>query len=634
MKNKIKDAPPAEAAKEVITKTDTCDRKAEKKAGKKAKKAALKAEKRVRTPMRGRDVALSFIISSAISFAIFILSPLCIIADNRIDFPLSFKNLMGPMAIVALINTVLVGGYLLLRKWRSDYKFKRSTCTLTGFLLAFFVQVVFINNKNTAISGQRASDNELTLFTIGNMVIFFLIVTLPWKLRKLSKKHPDNKYLAAADKFAVQCIAVTALVVQLGWAGVKAANTDFKQHDYTYTGYLSYEPSLSLSKDSNIVVFLVDRLDGDYMDKVLEDYPEVNDKLSGFTYYQNNISHSTNTFPSVPQMLTDKLYDGGEWPRYIKSAYNEHSVPVTLKNNGYFVNIIPDAITTVGPMQFAESFCDNVKYLDEDDVYINYTGEYGVVHALSKLGFSRLCPSTLKGWMSKGLGSNVARHFVKAKDMPDDYVITSMGLETDIRYHDYRKTHKLTADNPQKTFTFIHLSGSHYNSNTLAEFYAPVEGNANVYETTRGDFEILFDYFDELKELGIYDNTTIVILGDHGRPPTETDPVLRSKLKSAITTAILVKPAGAEEAPVKLDRYSELSNDFLPASILEYAGIDHSDYGYSINDVVENDLHPDRYLQTVKFENYGSLKYTALYKVTGDARDFKNWELMSKHENQ
>ena len=137
-----------------------------------------------------------------------------------------------------------------------------------------------------------------------------------------------------------------------------------------------------------------------------------------------------------------------------------------------------------------------------------------------------------------------------------------------------------------------------------------------------------------MKRLGVWDDSTIIILGDHGRPPNETDGMFNQKLKSAITTALLIKPAGSENVPIVYDRDSELSNDFFGASILEYAGIDHSSCGLSYNDVIENDLHPERYLQSVKFINYGALKYTARYRITGDARDFGNWELLPEHENQ
>lgn len=135
-----------------------------------------------------------------------------------------------------------------------------------------------------------------------------------------------------------------------------------------------------------------------------------------------------------------------------------------------------------------------------------------------------------------------------------------------------------------------------------------------------------------MKKLGIYDNSTIIVLGDHGRAPFEIEREGKDGIESAITTALLVKPKNASAEPLKFDRESELSNDFFPASILEYAGIDHEKFGCSFNDVINGDLHPERYFQTYDFGGYGRVIYKTLYKVTGDARNFDNWEAQEEHE--
>ncbi len=579
-----------------------------------------------------RDVAEPFLLALAVSLAVFVLSPLYVISGSREDFPLDFSYMMKTLALAGFVDIMLLGGLLLFLEWKFRRVYAVVSRIIAGFLPAFFVQAIFLNNSHTAMTGHQAGYNEFNFTTYSNLLIYLLIVSLPLLLKLAAKKKPDNKKLAAADKKSVFCIAAVAVIVQLGWTGVKASQTDFNKCSDTYTGYLSYENAMSLSDDENIVVFLVDRLDGTYMDELLEKYPELNEKFAGFTFYQNNVSHTTNTFPSVAQMLTGKQYDGREWPQYMRSAWDDECVPAQLKKAGYDINIIPDSITTVSTPRLISDFCDNISYYD--DVRINRFGDCGVVHALSKLSLARLMPNRFKGTVAAGLGANVGRHFVKAagEERPDR-VLPSMKPETDIRFYNYMSENGLRADNANKTFSFIHLSGAHNNSQEIAELYKPLDEKLDHINTTRGDFEILFSYFEQLKQLGIYDNTTIVILGDHGRPPNETDYFFSTKLKGAITTALLIKPAGKSSGELRFDRDSELSNDNFPASILEFAGLDHSEYGNSYSDIIKNDLHPDRYFQSVKFINYGSLKYTARYKITGDARDFDNWELLPEHEN-
>ena len=133
-----------------------------------------------------------------------------------------------------------------------------------------------------------------------------------------------------------------------------------------------------------------------------------------------------------------------------------------------------------------------------------------------------------------------------------------------------------------------------------------------------------------MKKLGVYDNSTIIILGDHGRPPVEIEQENEKYLSSPIMTSLLVKHKNADSVPMQTDSDVELTNDFFPASILDYAGIDHDKFGYSYNDVITQELHPVRYLQTYDFKGYGRLEAKTLYKITGDARNFENWKAEEK----
>jgi hypothetical protein len=77
--------------------------------------------------------------------------------------------------------------------------------------------------------------------------------------------------------------------------------------------------------------------------------------------------------------------------------------------------------------------------------------------------------------------------------------------------------------------------------------------------------------------------------------------------------------------PLAADSTSELTNDYLAASILEYMGIDHSEFGYSYNDIISGNLHIDRIFNPFSWKVGGRFKKLSIYRVTGDARDFSNW---------
>ena len=78
---------------------------------------------------------------------------------------------------------------------------------------------------------------------------------------------------------------------------------------------------------------------------------------------------------------------------------------------------------------------------------------------------------------------------------------------------------------------------------------------------------------------------------------------------------------------MKTDSETQLSNALFPASIMEYCGLDHSEYGVSYEDVIVRGASPERIINI--YNNQGSNvspKPVCRYRVTGDAHDFGCWE--------
>ena len=123
-------------------------------------------------------------------------------------------------------------------------------------------------------------------------------------------------------------------------------------------------------------------------------------------------------------------------------------------------------------------------------------------------------------------------------------------------------------------------------------------------------------YFDKMKEIGVYDNSTIILLGDHG-------------IVTKAATGLLIKPRGSTGS-LKTDAVAELSNKYLGAGILEAAGIPHSGLGLSYFDIINGAPPPERkvYYQTYWFAERNESEIVTLqgtYEIPSDANDFDNW---------
>ena len=563
-------------------------------------------------------------LSAALSFTLLLFSPVLVYLDNPTAFMVDLRHIFFPMLGAAAIGTLIFGGLLCLALLIHRNAYIVLSRLLLGLLLAFTVQGFLLNGRMDVILKADVDYRKYRTGIIVNTIVFFAIVLLPLLLIIVEHFFPARKLKTAAGEGTFIAVSAALFLIHAGAVSVRSMATDVSKYNGIQNYYLSYEPTMSLAKKDNVIVFLTDRLDSLWMDEMLEKYPELYDEFSGFTFYQNNLSTGTSTFPTVPQMLTNKTYEGGEWADYLTDAWDGDTLPSILKKNGYDVYLLPDRITCLSSPAQVMGQCDNISRY-EDDTKVKRFGKYGMYLTMLRLSAARMSPYSLKHTLTYWLGADFCRGMIADPKRAEDFLPQQAFVDHDLGYYDYLSKHGLDAENGSPVFSFVHLNCAHTLFDDIADLHG-YEGENDIYKTIRGDFVILSEYFRQMKELGIYDTSTIIVLGDHGRAPRELKN--KSELDSAITAALLIKPVGADDVKLEKDRNSELSLAYFAASILEYAGIDHSELGYSFSDVVEGDISEPRFIRGWDFAGYGCMVKKRGYEVSGDARDFDNWKLL------
>ena len=257
-----------------------------------------------------------------------------------------------------------------------------------------------------------------------------------------------------------------------------------------------------------------------------------------------------------------------------------------------------------------------------------------IILRMSRFSFAKLMPYLLKDKCLEGIRADFSNDFIKQGYYPDDAQWQAVGPETDINFYHYLQQRRINTESLQKTFDFIHLNCSHDVSVDLSLLYPGyAAGEADIYTTIRGGFEVMFEYFDQMKALGIYQNSTIIIVADHGRSVEGL--LTDNQLKDAITSALLIKPKGVMGEPISFNDTAELSNANFAASILEIAGIESNKYGDSYFDIMKGNLHPVRHMELNYWHEklngwhmVGTLEGRSRYEIVGDARDLANWTLI------
>ena len=600
----------------------------------KAERKKKKSEKRQTEMKRSGGILAAILLSVVFGLTVCLFAPGEMYLANPVEYQLGPRFILLPMLIVAADVMLVLYIFFLLCMMIHPKIFQVAKHLFFGLTLACWVQMTFLNGRMAQFTGDEMKYSADDPFFIADIIIFFAITLLPliiWIILEIvnrkKEQKPDLHKVVPGLCAAIGAMQLAGFLPSL----FRVLNNDLLTGDPKQV-YESYEPLMHYNKDQNVLVFLVDRMDSYWVDKTLEYYPVLNDMLDGFTFYQNNLSKYTNTFPSVPEMLSGVIYDGDTFGNYIRRVWSENKVLPKLHENDYNVNLIMDGPSTYLHLLSLQDVSDNI--IGKETGYkVNYLEENGIVPMQAKFAGVKVLPYLMKGLVTDDIESDFANEFVKwdEAEPPAEAHPNAIGVDSDVKCMDYLRSHDLAADSEKKVFNYIHLSGAHESSSKIAKWYMYYEDEKREdkndrYGTIMGEMNAIWEYCRKLKDAGVYDNTTIIILGDHGRAPS-LDEEDQYGLDSEIVTGLLVKPAGAKRGKLIIDPDTPLSNGYFPASILEYAGIDHSELGPSFNDVVKNPTDDPRKLYFYEFMGYyRAPKLLVEYTVKKTARDFAYWK--------
>jgi len=595
-------------------------------------------------------------LSFSISFTIIVFSPLDIYLFNPTAFVVSWRFMLPPLLIACLllfffllvVNIVLslnkiipgvvlfflcavtafIAGYVLQIYptgliyvsiafaaaavfWVLLIKILKENASVVvmllmwGVLICAYVQILFLNGDMTAITGAVAEYGKFTTGSIINILLWVIITLMPlgiWVIFKVIKR--DFKY----EKILVLSVLIISGMQLTGLVST-AVTTDLpKGYEEDNLKYTSYEATLSLSSEENILVFILDYLDVSLMQEALERHPHIRANLDGFTHYENNIAeYFHNTLASITSMLTQHYYTEGQtFEEYWEEAWEQHSYIDTLRENGFTTNLYIDYLTTYGSISDLADKTDNLR--DIEGIHINIKKFYGTVLRLS---LGRLSPYLLKNVFTAHVTPAFGNDFFTIT-IPDPLAGQPLIIspESDAMFHDYIRQNEISSGNSRRVFTAMHMNGGHGQENDKL-------GNITGIEKS---FAALFEYFDRLKEIGVYDNSTIVVLGDHG---VSGVPEL---------TSLLIKPKGSRGELVINGNY-ELSHKYFAASILEVAGLSNDKPDISYFDIIEGAAPPVRNITDLSSwwtawlddEAQATMVIRRVFEVSGDASDAANW---------
>ncbi len=523
--------------------------------------------------------------------------PFEIVANSGTSLAYSHKDIAFLLISAVFVVTLVLTPLLALLRGKV---FDITVTLISSVTLAGYVQSLFFNGAVTTLTGDAVDWTNHTLNMILSLVAWSLIIGLGFFVLYLGRNIWKNAVLFLAFALFVMC----------GTSSVTAALTGSDENAKFAT--LSTDGMYEYSKEDNTFVFVLDRLDYRFIQDVLADDPTFLDKLDGFTQYTDAISTFSRTKPAINHMFTgsDELAYTTTIDEFRAKSWTEggKNILADIKKQGYDIDIYALFQDLYVEADHAKEY---IKNLQTDKFEISPLPMLG---KMLNLSVYRYAPTAVKPFFETDT------NYYNAGVLKSDSAYTFKDSE-------YAPGFKsATADGENNNFKFYHFNGPH------APYYMNSDGTKSATETslkeqTMGSFNILYSIFDRMKELGIYEDATIIILGDHGTPATDNVP-----LPKPIKLGLFYKPSGSAGTPLAYST-AQVSNANIPATILKSVGADYSVYGSALDDIGEDDEITRVYYKAICPAPTSSDEYEVYkYHVTGDAANFDNWKIVERFD--
>lgn len=472
---------------------------------------------------------------------------------------------------------------------------------ILAIAVACYVQVMFLSNNSDMIGataeGYTAPKGELIKNTIIWILILIFIIGINIRLKNNWKKFV---IVCAMGLMGVQLCAYISLFFT-------APEEAFIYQEDEKT--LSGQYQLTMSTKENVIIILLDNFSSTWLEVALRTYPDLLDDFSDFTYYDNTNCDYYSTYPSLTRLVTGNEFD----PKLTVNEYTNQSWMNNrteqyynlLHEKNFLVNVYTsDSSILVGgnSIDLVDGKLDN---LQTEDNIINVNHSL-MAKTLLKMSIYRYSPVVCKPYCNVEM-----EEYTEIATQAENKILSS-----NYDFYNALVEKGLQTVDDKKMFQFYHLNGTHEFSNDENCMYSE---NATMEQTINGIFVMLKEYFNQLKDLGVYDNSTIIVTTDHG-------------VAENMQAIFFIKNKDERHADLKRNSSPITLNDMMP-TIVECIGEDHTIFGKSIYDFKEDDQR-ERYVYERNYdENYPAVKRydgkTAaqnvfhLYTYTGDLREYQ-----------
>lgn len=562
-------------------------------------------------------LAVGMAVSFFAVFTVLVIAPCEIIAGNESSLLFGLSSTWAIFLIPGILIALALG--LVLSALRGRV-FNAVALLVFGVGLACYVQVMGFNGGLPTATGATVDWTQYKTIMVISTGAWVVVAVLPWLLSQLNRKMVQ---------FASLFLSVALVLVQgVGLASLFVGNETSKSDDANYL--VTETGMMNVTEKNNIVVFILDGCDTktDVM-PALEQDPSMLSEMTGFTWFQNSTPGISPTREALPALITGKVN-----APHSDSANNEKAQNTDyladLDNAGYDVGLYSDMIPGTTPDTYEHTINGLQDGGECADVIKPNAAETRT--ALWKCAMYRDLPWAFKPFfwfytdeINVAMGTTDSDSG-DAKTTESGYQIdTTPYITNDAGFYEkLSSTQKLSVVDNDSTgsFRLIHLNGPHYPY--ILDADAQLSDNSDRVTQTRASFRIVSEYIEQMKQLGVYDDATIIITADHGYRSESNFDCINNEL--VMSPVMLVKPAQSStdaSRPLQVSQVAVDNVDVMATALTGAPNIDATEYPDSMLSMQDTDRTRYFYF-CIKDETFAEKGWMEL-QITGDALDANNW---------
>ena len=355
----------------------------------------------------------------------------------------------------------------------------------------------------------------------------------------------------------------------------KWERSGWKQYEITYDGFFDY------SKEQNVLLIIPDAFSSPLFQRMIKRHPEMSEWFSDFHYFPKQKSQGA-TRVSIPQMLT--ACDPNGYKLNHDSIWNvEGALPKTLTEAGFQTRFY---VFSPGPYYWDPQWVSNIRLKSsvqngsQQTTWVDHWNSTGIGELID-LTIVRTVPTIFK---PADIESFNFVQRVSLSSMVTETSYYSLNHADDLHFTHLLSQNPASANSEKPIFNVIHLGGAHapynFNERFERETMREIEGEERQAWAT---ILVIKRVLDDMKAAGVYDNTHIIIAGDHGnRYPRFITCV--GDLSQFHNPILLIKRQN-ERHEAMVHRYDYTNVQDITPTILDLSGLENLPGRFSVFDI-------------------------------------------------